>query len=177
MLGLVALFYLLLCTRVSFRLRAAVSGGKEQRNSALSCLGFRLTLPIGKRRGDQGEASLRRKLLKMKRSAAYLNRLLPFEQGAVYLRLGLEDAAQTAVAAGLCGAALQAVSALPACRGRCAVRVVPDYSRTGVQLYAQGIFSAFAGDIMAAALKTALMEGRKRIQHRSGVKADGKASH
>ena len=174
MLLLAGLFYLLLCQRVRVRLCAYVCDGKGSTYLEIIFLGLHMRLRRAQRKREESRSqAIRDKLVRLKRNAAYLKKLLALEYAGVYLRLGLEDAALTAAAAGACSAALHAAAALPACRGRCLIRIEPDYRRAGLSLYAQGIFSAMAGDIMFAALCAAISEGGKRIRHRSGVKADG----
>lgn len=179
---LAGLFYLLMSMRVRARLHAHVCGRHARVYAEIAYLG--LCVRIGglpehgrEKPPDRREEGWRRKLERLHRNAEVLGRFLSLEDGGIYLRLGLEDAAQTALAAGLCSAALHAAAASPACRGRCAVRVEPDYRTAVLIVHAQGIFSAAMGDIVFEALKAAFRKSKTRIRHRSGVKQDGKASH
>ena len=83
-------------------------------------------------------------------------------------RVGLPDAAQTALA---CGFARAAEGALGACVGPGAVRfsVNPDFSGGGIELVLWGMFSVRAGHIILGALNGAWKILSRRIQQWTGT--------
>ena len=83
-------------------------------------------------------------------------------------RIGLPDAAQTALA---CGFARAAEGALSACAGPGAVRfaVDPDFSGGGIELVLWGMFSVSAGHIILGALNGAWEIISRRIQQWTGT--------
>ena len=76
-------------------------------------------------------------------------------------RIGLGDAAQTAVAAGSLRAIAAAVFSRLDCEADCELRVMPDFERAGFCAQACCIFSCQAGDIMLAVLRAALQKNRR----------------
>lgn len=185
----IALLYWLLCARVKMRLMMVIHGSRgsfsmEMTSSVIHAqwngmltwtltdkppflsirFGEKSILPWGRLR----EKEKRRN--RVKRSAL---RAFQIESVETFMRVGLGDAASTAVAA----AALQAMLSAMA-----AVWCVPIYrssidrQSSGVCLAASAccIFSASLGDIMFAAVKAAAKECSIRRGKRDSV---GKASH
>ena len=183
MLFLLALTYILLCVRIRVRLEAEVV---NRRGSAALCLsapgvslrreydivgkGSPLLLRLVPRHGS------RRK--KKKPASAFFVRWLRdytlgalrrghFECLAIDLRLGLGDACETAVAAGVMQALLCALLAHTGNRRACALSVVPEFSGTCLHGRLMGVFSCQVGDVILAALKTARRNRKERLKRTS----------
>ena len=88
-------------------------------------------------------------------------RALRLEQVTLHARLGFEDAAETAVAAGCLRALLQALRAGIGSDAPCELRITPDFGGVGLVAHARCIFSCQAGDIMFAVIKTAVRKTRR----------------
>ena len=89
---------------------------------------------------------------------AAFNRL---EQITLRARLGFEDAAWTAVAAGSIRALVLALRACLSSDAPCVLRITPDFGGVGLVAHARCIFSCQAGDIMFAVIKTAVRKTRR----------------
>jgi len=166
MLGVIALVYILLCVRIRVQLEAAWENGQGSASFCVGAMGVYLrrdfvlavqafsirALPRygktkKKKSADQGR-KIRSWLLEALRSKR-------FERIALYLRLGLGDACETAVAAGAVHAIGSIALAAAGDRRLCELRVTPDFANPCLCAHLQGIFSWQLGDIMLAALKQA----------------------
>ena len=173
MLSLIAIAYWLMCVRLKVCVEASLredegsvalsigACGVMLRYDARLMLGregalFRLTPRYpGKRRKESGGAAQRQILRLLE---PYLKDVLlgrRFDRIVIRARLGLADAAQTAL---LCGAMHALLCALLSSNEKTLPRILnvqPDFSGGGLCMFAQGIFSCQAGDIMLAARKGA----------------------
>ena len=173
MLALIAIAYWLMCVRLRICVQASLCEDEGSVALSIGACGvmlrydarllpgregtlFRLTPRYpGKPRKNSGATAQRRlrRLLEPYLRDVLLGRR--FDSIVIRARLGLADAAQTAL---LCGAAHALLCALlssgekPLAR---VLRVTPDFSGEGLCVFAQGIFSCQPGDIMLAALKDA----------------------
>ena len=170
---LVALIYLLLAMEVTVRARLCLNGARGSVQLEAGALGFffhmdgELSLGPGRPKMKRRYAAPREH--RRPRRAVPLRRVRPYllaairagrvEQARLSLRLGLEDAAQTAMAAGAVRALVLALLAgfgVPL-----ELRVEPDFQSSCVLMAAQGIFSARPGDIMFAMIR--VLVRRKRL--------------
>jgi len=87
---------------------------------------------------------------------------LELRQLCIRGRIGMQDAAATALICG-CGEAIgSALNALPACRPM-ELRLEPDFSGSGIQLQLSGMVSIRAGHIICTALIGAVYSIKERI--------------
>ena len=157
---LIALVYLLLAVDITVMAGASVYGMRgsffieagtfgvffrKDREIDLSAAKKRRAGGGGKRASPAGKRRLR-KALRLLRAGR-------FKSVDVHMRLGLSDAAGTAVAAGSLRAAL--LAALSGLRVPARVAIEPDFGSPCCLLAARGISSFRLGDIILAALKTA----------------------
>lgn len=173
-LSLVAAAYLLLALRVRFRAELSLCSGESSLSIAANAAGVELRFD-GKLRREEGglflhitprygaplpiskPTKLQAKKLRAARpyllAAAHAARL---EQVTLCARLGLEDAAETAAAAGGLRALTMALLTRIANKAPCALRITPDFGGVGLNAHACCIFSCQAGDIIFAVIKTAV---------------------
>lgn len=180
MLGAIAALYLLLALRIHLEAEGFVQGrtggltmhvgaagvvlhmeGKLQRDqeglllsmTSRSSRAIRLSGPNGQQKKRM------RKAWPYVRAALRAGRV---EGLGIQIRLGLEDAAETALAAGALAAALSALLAGLGIRTPWALRVMPDFKDAGFAARGYGAFSFQAGDIAAAVMRTALKRAGKK---------------
>lgn len=183
MLGVIAAVYLLLALRIHIGAEAAVRGTEASLSLNVGALGLRLHVDGELRREakglalriGQGNAPLRLSR-PTKAQTQHMRRLWPyalaairagrFEGLALQVRLGLGDAAQTALAAGALRALLSALLAALGGGLPCMLRIVPDFKGTGLEAHGQGVFLFQAGDVMAAVMRAALKRARKEDMER-----------
>lgn len=191
MLALVALVYLLLALRVRIRTEAALCGmaGALMLSAEAAGIAVRfdgeiqqkgkgIFLTIRPRYGrlskEKKPEEERGKSLRLTRRYLWFARMGRIEQLLLDARIGLGDAAQTAIAAG----SLRAIAATAFSRidskADFALHVMPDFERAGFCAQVRCIFSCQTGDIMLAALRTALQKNSKKTGERDWI---GKASH
>lgn len=179
MLSLIAAVYLLLALRVRVQADASICGPGSSLSLAALAAGVELRFDGVLRRGEAGfflhvmprygaplHASLpaRLRIRQLRSARPYLlaaMRALRLEQVTLHARLGFEDAAETAVAAGCLRALLQALRAGIGSDAPCELRVTPDFGGVGLVAHARCIFSCQAGDIMFAVIKTAVRKTRR----------------
>lgn len=172
MLGLIASLYLLLALRVRLTADASICGAGSSLSLCAGAAGVELRFDGVLRREDAGlhvtprygapfrrTAPAKQRIRQLRAARPYLLaavRAGRLEQVTLRTRLGLEDAAWTAMAAG----AIRALACtLHACLGSGApfeLRVTPDFGGVGLVAHARCIFSCQAGDIMFAVIKTAV---------------------
>lgn len=151
---LIALVYLLLAMRIKVRAGVAfceMQGSVFIEFGALG-LSFRQDRRVNlaekmrclRAQEDAGSVSRKRQLKTLR-----LLRAGRFESVCVHARLGVDDAAKTAVAAGAARAAL--LAAATGMNIRASVIVDPDFEKPCFLLSARGIYSFCAGDIILAA--------------------------
>lgn len=179
MLSLIAAVYLLLALRVRLQADASICGAGSSLSLAAGAAGVELRFDGVLRRGEDGfflhitprygaplhfskPAKLHVRQLRIARpyllAAMHAGRL---EQAALCARLGFEDAAGTAVAAGSIRALLLALRACLGGNAPCELHIVPDFGGVGLVAHARCIFSFQAGDIMFAVIKTAVRKTRR----------------
>lgn len=175
MLGVIALVYILLCVRIRVQLEAAwenrqgnasfcvgALGIYMRRDFVLAMQGFSISAwprygKTGKEKQPDRSRKVRIWLLEALRSRR-------FEHLALYLRLGLGDACETAVAAGAVQAFGSAIFAAAGERRLCELRVTPDFANPCLCARLQGIFSWQVGDIMFTALKQACRKRKEGLK-------------
>ena len=152
------LFYLFLCMPVSADLALKSRGMHAQIRLYLRAWGLsvRINRPVGhgldrKRAGERAKRVHAKR--KMIRAAL---RCARWGQTDVAIRIGMGDAAQTAVLAGGLRAGAQALSAAAGRRFPLLVRIEPDFSRVCLSVEARCIFSFVPGDIMLAVILAAV---------------------
>ena len=179
MLFLIALAYMLLCVRLkvvleaswmenrgSASLRIGTCGfyGRYEKQLILGEKGIQVrSMPCrGRKKQDKKESPLRKRL--RRRLGPYLRNAIlcrRFESMVVHVRLGLGNAAETAVAAGMVHA-LACALFYPLNRNQtCDLRVKPEFDQTCLRAFLRGIFSFQLGDIMLAAIKAAVRKRRE----------------
>lgn len=179
MLSLIAAFYLLLALRVRIQADASICGAGSSLSLAAGVGGVELRFDGELRRGEDGfflhitprygtplhfskPAKLHVRRLRSVRpyllAAVRAGRL---EQITLRARLGFEDAAATAMAAGSIRALLLALRACLGSDAPCKLRITPDFGGVGLVAHARCIFSCQAGDIMFAVIKTAVRKTRR----------------
>ena len=191
MLALVAFVYLLLAMRVRIRtevalcgtagtllLSAEAAGVAVRFDGEIHRKGNGIFLTIRPRYGrlskEKKPGEERGMSLRLIRRYLWFARMGRMELLSLDARIGLGDAAQTAVAAG----SMQAIAAAAFSRlhseADSVVCVMPDFERVGFCAQARCIFSCQAGDMMLAAVKAALKKtgkpdryaGREKEQRR-----------
>ena len=179
MLSLIAAVYLLLALRVRLQADASICGAGSSLSLAAGAAGVELRFDGVLRRGEDGfflhitprygsplhfskPAKLHIRRLRIARpymlAAVHAGRL---EQITLRARLGFEDAAWTAVAAGSIRALVLALRACLISDAPCVLRITPDFGGVGLVAHARCIFSCQAGDIMFAVIKTAVRKTRR----------------
>lgn len=176
---LIALFYLLLCVPVTVRLCIGLSDAQSTVEASAFAMGIgmrfdgiieqksgALTLRLKPRYG----AGLRKPHMKAP-SLDALRRAKPFILAAMrevefthldlHMRLGMEEAWSTAVAAGAIRAAASAVLSCLKNVPPCDLHVEADFRAPCFLMSAHCIFSAMPGDIMFAVIKTAVKKTQK----------------
>ena len=174
MLSLIAALYLLLALRVRIQVDASLCGEGSALSLSAWATGVELRFD-GELRREEGslflhiapryggplrmKTSTKLRVRQLRRARPYLLaavRAGRLEQVTVHARLGLEDAAQTAVTAGsVCALLLAALARLDA-GAPCDVRIAPDFGGVGLTAHACCIFSCQAGDIMFAVIRFAV---------------------
>ncbi|MBR5301941.1 MAG: hypothetical protein IKU38_03815 [Clostridia bacterium] len=152
------LLYLFLCMPVSADLALESRGMHAKIRLCLRAwwLSMHINKPVGqgldkKRAGEQAKRIRAKR--KMIRSAL---RCVRWGQTDVHIRMGMGDAAQTAVFAGGLRAGAEALSAAAGNRFPLLVRIEPDFARPCLTVDARCIFSFVPGDIMLAVLHDAV---------------------
>ena len=179
MLSLIAAVYLLLALRVRLQADASICGAESSLSLSAGAAGVELRFDGELRRGKDGfflhitprygaplhlsrPAKLHVRRLRIARpyllAAVRAGRL---EQMTLRARLGFEDAAGTAVAAGSVRALLLAMCACFGSNAPCELRIMPDFGGEDLVAHARCIFSCQAGDIMFAVIKTAVRKTRR----------------
>ncbi len=179
MLALVALTYLLLAMRVRIRTEAALWGTEGTLLLSAETVGVMIQFDgviLQKEKGilptvrpRYGRLSMEKKTkaergksLRMIRRYLWFARTGKMEQLSLDARVGLGDAAQTAVAAGCLRAlASAAFLKLGSEADEELLRITPDFDHAGFCAQLRCIFSCQAGDIMLAAAKAALQKNRR----------------
>ena len=185
---LVALIYLLLAMEVTVRARLCLNGARGSIQLEAGALGVFFHTD-GELSLNPGRPHLKRRYAspnarKHPRRAVSLRTARPYllaairagrvEQARLSMRLGLEDAAQTAMAA---GAVRALVLALLAGLGlRAEARVEPEFRAPCFLMAAQGIFSARPGDIMFAMIRILVRRRRLASRRRAGRAAGSSAA-
>lgn len=179
MLSLIAALYLLLALRIRLQADASICGAGSSLSLAAGAAGVELRFDGELRREENGfflhitprygaplhfskPAKLHVRRLRIAQpyllAAVRAGRL---EQAALCARLGLEDAAWTAVATGSIRALVLALLACLGSNAPCELRITPDFGGVGLVAHARCIFSCQAGDIMFAVIKTAVRKTRR----------------
>lgn len=179
MLSLIAAVYLLLALRVRLQADASICGAGSSLSLAAGAAGVELRFDGVLRRGEDGfflhitprygtplhfSKPTKLHLRRLRIARPYLlaaMRAGRLEQAALCARLGFEDAAWTAVAAGSVRALLLALRACLGSDAPCELRITPDFGGVGLVAHARCIFSCQAGDIMFAVIKTAVRKTRR----------------
>ena len=176
---LVALFYLLLATRFTVRGRLCLCGAQGSVQLEAGALGVyfhmdeELSLTPGGRilRPRYGPSHLkppRRHSMTLRSARPYWRSVLRagrMDRARLSVRLGLDDAAKTAVAAGAVRALV--LSLLAGLDVPMELRVEPDFRSACFLVAVQGIFSARPGDIMFAMIRVL---ARRRRTARRGIR-------
>ena len=178
-LSLIAAVYLLMALRVHIQADVSICGENSGLSLSAGAAGVELRFDGVLRRGENGfflhltprysaplhfsaPAKLRVRKLRMAwpywLAAVRAGRL---EQAALDARLGLQDAAQTAMATGSVRALLSALLACLGSEAPCDLHITPDFGGVGLVAHARCIFSCQAGDIMFAVIKTAVRKTRR----------------
>lgn len=179
MLALIAAVYLLLALRVRLQADAALCGAQSSLSLTAYAAGVELRFDGEIRCGEGGlflkitprygvplrfSGPAKVHVRRLRAATPYLLaavRAGRFERIALHMRLGLEDAAETAVAAGMVRALVLSALSCLGCRADSDVRIAPDFGGAGVAAHARCIFSCQAGDIMFAVIKTAVRKTGK----------------
>ncbi|MGN0775194.1 MAG: hypothetical protein ACI4MM_00810 [Candidatus Ventricola sp.] len=173
-LGLIAAVYLLLALRLRLTADASLCGENSSLSLSAGAAGVELRFDGVLRRGENRfslhmtprygaplrlKAPAKLRVRQLRSAWPYGLAVLQagrLEQVTLHARIGLEDAGETAVAAGAVRALLLS---LPACLGAkapCDLRIMPDFGGVGLAAHGRCIFSCQAGDIMFAVIKTAV---------------------
>ena len=179
MLGWIAAVYLLLALRVRLTADASLCGENSSLSLSAGAAGVELRLDGVIRREGNGiflhmtprygpprraKAPAKLRVRRLRVSWPYglaVLRAGSLEQAAMHARLGLQDAAQTALAAGAVRALLLSAYACLGSRAPLDLRITPDFGGVGLSAHARCIFSCQAGDIMFAVIKTAVRKTRR----------------
>ena len=188
---LVALFYLLLALRVRISLEGALRGTAGSFALGAGAVGINLRFDgiIRKEKGHvfpvmasrygahakkKRKKATHKKTLRMARLYFWFAKTGRMERLSVHIRIGVGDAALTAVAAG----ALRALAAAAFERVKRGAQVdlcvAPEFGDASFAAHVRCIFSCQLGDIMLAAIRVALKKRKKKAGERDWV---GKASH
>jgi len=175
MLAFVAAGYLLLALRVRLRAEAAL-GGKGALSITISFTALELRLDgeivrkkegiflqLTPRYGKAFERSKKKQAARLRAALSYLSGALRsgrMERAELQMRVGLEGAGETALAAGaLRAAVLSALSFADAKKTQ--VSIWPEFGGACFSAYACCIFSCPLGDIMTAVIKAAVKKTGK----------------
>lgn len=176
---LIALLYGLLAMRVSVHACAGLCGAQGSVRAELRLAGLILRFDgviIPKEEGaslrlmprygrtKRPKPPARTRLRRLRRAGPYLLAALHagrFEQISLHMRLGLEEAWSTAVAAGTVKAGVSALLSALQTDAPCDLRVDSDFRAPCFLMTARCIFSACPGDIMFAVLKAAVKKTGK----------------
>ena len=176
----IALMYILLCIRFQVRLEASFEDGQGGAVFCVGAWGIYMKREFVLVRGENAcivrfvpRGSIKKR--KKNPASAFISRFLRnymldslrrgrFERLEVCLRLGLGDACETAVAAGAVRAMLCSLLASSGSLRVCELRIVPEFSCACLRAHLRGIFSCQLGDIMLAALKTALRKRKEGLK-------------
>lgn len=179
MLSLIAAAYLLLALRVRLQADASICGAGSSLSLAAGAAGVELRFDGELRREENGfflhitprygaplhfSRPARLRIQRLRIAWPYLLAAVQagrLEQVTLRARLGFEDAAGTAVAAGSLRALLQTLRACLGSDAPCDLRITPDFGGVGFVAHARCIFSCQAGDIMFAVIKTAVRKTRR----------------
>jgi len=182
MLYLIALMYILLCVRLRVQLEGAFSDGQ---GSAVFCVGtggVYLRREFVLVRGERAymirfvpRGSMGKKERKGNHVSAFISSFMRrfmldslrngrFDRLMIHLQLGLGDACETAVAAGALRALLCSLLAAAGNLSACELRIMPVFSQTCLHVRLRGIFLWQVGDIMFAALKSALRKRKEGLK-------------
>ena len=183
---LVALIYLLLAMEVTLRARLCLDGARGSVQLEAGALGVffhmdaELSLEPGhtrliRRYAAQRARKRRRRTVPLRAARPYLLAALRagrVERARLAMRLGMEDAAQTAMAAGTIRALVLALSASLGLRTEALVE--PEFRACCFLMAAQGIFSARPGDIMFAMIRVLVRSIRLAARRRAGAPSEPK---
>lgn len=174
MLGAIAALYLLLALRIHLEAEGFVHGGTGGLTLHVGAAGLVLHLEGKLQRDQEGillsMTSRRSRSIRLSRPTRQqekrMRKAWPYARAALragrveglglQIRLGLEDAAETAIAAGALAAILSALLAGLGGGMPWALRVTPDFKGAGFAARGHCTFSFQSGDIVAAVMKTAL---------------------
>lgn len=176
MLALVALAYWLLCLRLQVCIEASLYDWHGNVSLRVGAYGISLRYdteiwlaekpslvhakpryPSVQRKRTKWQKHIRRFLRSHLRSIITERR---FERIVIHARVGMGDAAETAIACGALQTVLYTLF-MPTDGGCCDLRIIPDYSCACLCAMAQGIFSCQPGDIILAALQDARRKQKK----------------
>lgn len=185
MLGAIAALYLLLALRIHLEAEGFVQGSTGGLTLHVGAAGVVLHLEGKLQRDQEGlllsMTSRRSRAIRLSRPTGQqkqrMRRAWPYVRAALragriegmglQIRLGLENAAETAMAAGALAAILSALLAGVGGRAPWALRVMPDFKGTGFAARGYGALSFQAGDIAAAVMRAALKRaGREKTAHK-----------
>ena len=183
---LVALIYLLLAMEVTLRARLCLDGARGSVQLEAGALGVffhmdaELSLEPGhtrliRRYAAQRARKRRRRTVPLRAARPYLLAALRagrVERARLAMRLGMEDAAQTAMAAGTMRALVLALSASLGLRAEALVE--PEFRARCFLMAAQGIFSARPGDIMFAMIRVLVRSIRRTARRKAGAPSEPK---
>lgn len=174
MLSLIAALYLLLALRLRLVADASLSAAGGSLSLCAGAAGIELRFDGELRRREDGlslhliprygaplpsPGSAKQRVRRLRAASPYLLAALRagrLEQLTLRARLGFEDAAQTAMAAGALRALARSLCAGLFGGAPCDLSIAPDFSSVGFAAQARCIFSCQAGDIMFAVIKTAV---------------------
>lgn len=178
-LGVIYVLYLLLCLPVTVRLCIGLNDTQSAVQASAGVLGLqarfdgvieqkgklpmvRIAPRYGKARKRKTGRTISMDALRMaKPYALAVVKIIRFSQVDLHMRVGMEDAAGTALTAGavraLAAAFLSCMQGVPACD----LRVEADFRAPCFLMTAHCIFSARPGDIMIAVVKTAVKKTQK----------------
>jgi len=174
-LGMIAWVYILLCVRIRVQIEAAWVNGQGNAAFCVGALGvylrrdFMLTMQAFSiqaqpRYGKKGKKNTPDRSRKIRIWLAEAMRSNRFEQISLYLRLGLGDACETAVATGAVRALGSTIFAA-ACNGKLFDwHVTPDFTKPCLCAYLRGLASWQLGDVVLAALKQMRKKRRKGLK-------------
>lgn len=174
---LVGIIYLLLCVPVTVHASVGVNDRQSACQAALHILGIGLRfdgifsgrgirIRLIRRYGGENDTSheISVSISAFKRIKPYLRSVLGclrFERLNVAMRVGLDDAAHTAVAAGAFRAFAASLFSMLTLTGVSSLNVQADFSAPCFLMTGDCIFQAVPGDIMLAVVKTAVKKTRR----------------
>jgi len=175
----VAAIYLLLALRVRISLEGTLCGAAGNLVLTAGAAGVYIRFDGEIRRAKEGillklipryaararkkkEKEAHGKSLRIIRTYLWFAKTGRMEQLAVYMRVGLDDAGQTAMAAGALRALASAALLHAKREAAVDLRITPDFDCASFAAYTRCIFSCQPGDIMLAAIRFALKKKRKQ---------------